>query len=165
MPKRSEGGFALLISVIFMSVMLTFGLALSSLGYKQTVLASSSLGSRSAFYAADTALECALYVDQQLGSYAYPPIDPGIAPIIDCSGVPAVSSNETWSATKWIVSSRVSLDSGTHCADVTMYKYSTPQPPNNITTYIFSQGYDVACATVAGSNGARFASRGLSIHY
>ena len=61
-PQR---GFALLVAVVFMSVMLSFGLALGSLSYKQQVLAGASVQSQYAFYAADAGLECALYEDQK----------------------------------------------------------------------------------------------------
>ena len=54
--KKTQRGFALLIAIIFMSVMLSFGLALGSLAYKQQVLASSAIQSQYAFYAADSAL-------------------------------------------------------------------------------------------------------------
>jgi hypothetical protein len=57
------------------------------------------------------------------------------------------------------------LDSNAHCADVTIYKYSQPQPPSNTTTYLYSQGYDVPCNTVSSPAGARFVSRGEESHY
>lgn len=61
----NKKGFTLLIAVIFMAVVLSIGLALGSLGYKQEVLASSALESQVAFYAADAGLECALRADEQ----------------------------------------------------------------------------------------------------
>src|ERR1043166_6855304 len=63
--NNAQRGFTLLVAVIFMSVMLSFGLALGALGYKQLTLASIAIESTYAFYAADAALECALYADQQ----------------------------------------------------------------------------------------------------
>ncbi len=160
--KNTQRGFALLVAIIFMSVMLTFGLALGSLAYKQQVLASSAVESQQAFYAADAALECALYYDQQQNLFAYPASDPAPAvPAITCDGIPAISSTETWSASQFTVTNRVQLDSNKHCADVTVYK----PPPGTGTTYIFSQGYDVSCSTVASPSGARFAARGLKVHY
>lgn len=162
---KSDKGFALLIAVIFMSVMLSLGLSLGSLGYKQAVLASSAIESQYAFYAADAALECALYYDQRLNSFAYPPPNPPpTAPAIQCDNTSPVSSPVVYNASYWKIAYRFSLDSGENCADVTVYKYSSPQA-GGITTYIFSQGYDVSCATVAAPNGARFSSRGLSFHY
>lgn len=160
--KKEQRGFALLIAVIFMSVMLTFGLALGSLGYKQEVLASGALGSQYAFYVADAALECALYADQQQNTFAYTSNMSAPAPSFSCGGTSPVSSSVvSHTASAWVVSERFSLDSGKHCADVMISK-----PASGATlTYLYSQGYDVSCATVANPSGARFASRGLSAHY
>lgn len=165
--KKTQQGFALLIAVIFMSVMLSFGLALGSLGYKQQVLASSAIASQYAFYAADAALECALYADQQLNLFAYPQSQPSSAPSVLCDGVPATFPSATpsgivsYTPTQWVVTERVSLDAGKRCADVTISKPTLGAG----STYLYAQGYDVSCATVASPNGARFSSRGLTSHY
>ncbi len=157
--KHTQKGFALLIAVIFMSVMLSLGLVLSSLAYKQEVLASNAVQSQYAFYAADAALECALYYDQQKNAFVHPGSDPGSAPLISCDGAQAVSSSEVWTATKWTVTERFSLD-GNRCADITVYKPDTSVVGG--TTYIFSQGYNVSCSAVSGP---RTASRGIEVHY
>lgn len=166
--KTKQRGFALLIAVIFMSVMLTLGLALGSLGYKQQILASAAIESQHAFYAADAALECALYADQQLNLFANPGAPrPSEAPRMMCDGslatFPSTVPNGivSWSAAEWLITMRLSLDSGTRCADITVNK-RTPAPG---TTFIFSQGYNVSCATVATPGDARFSSRGLNISY
>lgn len=165
--KTQQRGFALLIAVIFMSVMLTFGLALSSLGYKQQVLASSAIQSQYAFYAADAALECALYADQRQNLFAYRTPAPPSAPAMTCDGIasffpPAFPTGiVSYTGTRWIITMRLSLDSGKRCADVTVYKPA----PGPGTHYFFSQGYDVSCATVANPEGARFVSRGLNARY
>lgn len=168
-------GFALLIAVIFMSVMLVLGIILGSLGYKQQVLTSSAIESQYAFYAADSALECGLYADQKLNAFAYSSTLSAPAPHLSCRGIQPVSSlNVSHTATEWVTVNRVSVDSGLgmSCADVTVYK------PSNLlgttTTYIFSQGYDVSCNTVAAAGGTtaatllsspRLVVRGLSAHY
>jgi hypothetical protein len=162
--EKTQRGFALLVAVIFMSVVLSFGLTLGSLGYKQAVLASSAIESQYAFYAADAALECALYSDTQ-GNFTYSDHDGTNRPNpIICENASAARVSYVYDATWLVDTQRLSFDAGRHCADVTIYKYSSPQP-GGITTYIFSQGYDVSCATVANPNGARFSSRGLSFHY
>lgn len=161
-PHASQRGFALLMALIFMSVMLSIGLTLGSLAYKQQVLASSAIESQYAFYAADSALECALYADQQQNLFAYPPVVTSTAPLMSCDGTAPVSATVlSYTASEWVISTRLSLDSGKHCADVTVYKPAL----NTGTTYLFSQGYDVSCATVASPGGIRFVSRGLSAHY
>lgn len=172
--KTKQRGFALLIAVIFMSVMLTLGLALGSLGYKQQILASAAIESQHAFYAADAALECALYADQQLNFFVNPGPSvpsggpPSFAPRMTCDGslatFPSAVPNGivSWSAAEWVITMRLSLDLGTRCADITVNK-RTPAPAR---TFIFSQGYNVSCATVAAAPGdARFSSRGLNISY
>lgn len=159
--SRVTGGFALLIAVIFMSVMLAFGLALGSLAYKQQVLASTAIQSQYAFYAADAGLECALYADQQQGLFAYVSDLSAPAPVLSCDGAPAISASVlSHTGSQWVIAERLSLDSNKRCADITVYKQK-----NNGTNYFFSQGYDVSCATVAAPSGARFVSRGLSAHY
>lgn len=160
-PSAYSRGFALLIAVIFMSVMLSFGLALGSLAYKQQVLVSGAIASQYAFYAADAGLECALYADQRQNFFAYKP-SPEPAPSLSCGGATTASGYPTMSrsASQWIITTRLSYDGDTRCADVTVYK------PNGVgTTYLFSQGYDVSCSTVTTPNGARFVSRGIQAHY
>ena len=146
-----------------MSVMLSFGLALGSLAYKQQVLASSAIQSQYAFYAADSALECALYADQQQNLFAFPPSVPSSAPAMSCDAAAPISATivSYTPSTQWVISTRLSLDSNKRCADVTIYK----PVPGTGTTFVFSQGYDVSCAVVANPNGARFVARGLSAHY
>ncbi len=159
----SSRGFALLIAIIFMSVMLSFGLALGSLSYKQQVLASDALGSQYAFYVADAALECALYADQQTNAFSpYPSSAPASVPPITCDGLPPISTSQTYTSTKWVVKERFLLDNGKHCADVMVSK---PAPSVGGTTYLYSQGYDVPCTTVDSPGNTRFSSRGIDAHY
>ncbi len=162
--NNSQRGFTLLVSVIFMSVMLSFGLALASIGYKQQVLASSALASQYAFYAADTALECALYADQQQDLFAYGKYD-GSPKSITCDGETIAVVQAPPSVSTLISTARLSLDDDTRCADITIYKYSAPQPPDNATAYLFSIGYDVACSRLLTPDDERFVSRGISTHY
>ena len=167
---RAKRGFALLIAVIFMSVMLTFGLALGSLAYKQQVIASSGVESQYAFYAADAALECTLYADQQEDLFAY--ANHGAPGSLVCGGVATqIGSgtngpncfNTTGCTGEWVSTTRIPL--GNDCADVTVYK-----PSGAGKTYLFSQGYDLSCTqlaqVVAGNvTSARYASRGVEASY
>lgn len=73
-PQR---GFTLLIAVILASVALSIGLSLLDIVYRQLILASSMKQSQTSFYAADSALECALYGDQKIGIFAYTSSPPG----------------------------------------------------------------------------------------
>lgn len=162
-PHTANRGFALLVALVFMSVMLSFGLALGSLGYKQSVLASDANRSQDAFYVADAALECVLYADQQQNIFSYTSDMAAPAPLLTCDGVsPRTAEVTTHTLTNWVITSRLKLDNSKHCADVTVSK---PAPGIGGTTYLSAQGYDVSCETVENPGYARFASRGLSARY
>jgi Tfp pilus assembly protein PilX len=176
--NRKQGtanrGFTLLIAVIFMAVALSLGLSLASLAYKQEELASSALQSQSAFYAADAGLECALRADQQEDDFDYANYVASAPNFSVACGefghtVTTVCYNTTGCANQWVMSWKIPLafpdpvnqpaGTETSCAVVTIYK-----PSGNGTTYLFSQGYSVACANIS-KVGVRFASRGLSASY
>lgn len=166
--RSGEAGFALLIAVIFMTVMLTFGLALGSLGYKQQTLASAAVQSHYAFYAADSALECVLHADQQQGAFDYESNCDGTPNIsVSCAGQIATPTPEASCSgnpeDRLEATLRFELDSDTRCAEVTMYK---PPPDSGDLTFIFSEGYNVACSKLdaIGLN-TRFVSRGIYTHY
>jgi len=161
MNQHNQRGFALLIAVIFMSVMLAVGLGLGSMSYKQQVLASAATASQFAFYTADAALECALLADQHDGLFVYPTGPVGGPPQMSCDGGTPVASSVALTPSVFTVTNRLSFDSGRRCADVTVYKPALPSG----TTYIFSQGYDASCGTVADPGTARVISRGLSASY
>ena len=170
--KNTQRGFALLVAVIFTSVMLSFGLALGSLAYKQQVLASSATQSQYAFYAADAGLECALYTDQVISPvthaslFAFPPTDPGLVQnVMSCNGTPAAfpptypTGEVSYTpGVRWVIAERLRLFSNTRCADITVYKYATG------VTYLFSQGYNVSCDTLA-AGGERYVTRGIHAQY
>jgi hypothetical protein len=71
MHTTQPRGFTLIIAVILSSVVVSVGLTLLEITYKQITLASSATQSQYAFYNADTTLECALYWDQQFGAFDF----------------------------------------------------------------------------------------------
>jgi len=173
--KQKKDGFALLVAVIFMSVMLSFALAIGALAFKQVTLASSAVESQYAFYAADAALECVLFYDQNPeGSlFEYGKIVDKAAPDLKCGqendeNPATIDTSSDKSLVR--VSYRFEFNSGAHyCADITVYKYKDPQLPTNYSTYLFAQGYNTSCAGVhdveTGAKGARHAARGLQAAY
>ncbi len=171
---KKHNGFALLVAVIFMSVMLAFGLALGSLGFKQTTLASDALGSQTAFYVADAGLECALYADQQEASFLWPSADPGSVPAstdFSCEGANQHADAYTWSNNPrktWTLSYQFSMDSGTHCVSVMVRKWPDGYTPTGWThaihTDLLSQGYDAPCSQVLPTN-TRVSARGIESRY
>ncbi len=59
--KEGVGGYAILFSVVIISIISMLSLGLSNTSYKQLVLSSLANNSQSAYFQSDTAMECALY--------------------------------------------------------------------------------------------------------
>lgn len=66
----TERGYAILYSVVIISIIMTIAIGLSNSVNKQLTLSSVARDSQAAFYQADTALECALSI--QFKHYPYP---------------------------------------------------------------------------------------------
>jgi hypothetical protein len=67
MIKKAQSGFAMLFTVLIISVILSIALGISDLTFKQTLLSNSAKNSQLAFYQADSGVECGLYYDVTLG--------------------------------------------------------------------------------------------------
>jgi hypothetical protein len=67
---KRQAGFTLLIAALVASIVLSIASAIFSISQKQIALASLSQQSQYAFYAADTAAECALYWDDRYNYFA-----------------------------------------------------------------------------------------------
>ena len=61
--KAFAGGFTVLFAVLIGSLLFSLGIAISQLSIKEIVLSSTGKQSETAFFAADTGVECALYWD------------------------------------------------------------------------------------------------------
>lgn len=61
--RKSTTGFALLFAILASSVLLSIGAAIWNIAFKEVLLSSFGRESQSAFYVADTAIECAFYHD------------------------------------------------------------------------------------------------------
>ncbi|PIR82916.1 hypothetical protein COU19_03200 [Candidatus Kaiserbacteria bacterium CG10_big_fil_rev_8_21_14_0_10_56_12] len=174
---HTNKGFALLIAVIFMSVMLAFALSISALALKQVTLSSSAVESQYAFYAADAALECVLYFDQKsdISLFNYD-ANQGkqTPPSLPCGDSNTSPSIQTLANPDVVIFSYPRVEFNTspnprYCADIKIYKYRSPQAPTKYSTFLFAQGYNVPCDTVdkvtSGASAARFAARGLQASY
>lgn len=148
-PQR---GFTLLIAVVLTSVALGIGLALLDIAYKQVVLASTAKQSQSAFYAADTLMECVLYYDQQLNTFAYSATSGSVT----CNGQTA---SVTFDQTNTSLGHKRTFTlpctgAGTERGKATIYKTSAAA------TQIFVTGYNTCTA-----NNPRRIERGLKAFY
>ena len=59
---NKKNGYAILFTMVIMTIIMTFAVGMSNGAYKQTILSSTARDSQIAFYQADTAGECALYI-------------------------------------------------------------------------------------------------------
>ena len=81
--KHTQSGFALLVSLIVVSVVVSIGLVLLDVTTKQLRLSSNSTDSELAFHAANAGMECARYIRREATAaiegdeFAATPIDPG----------------------------------------------------------------------------------------
>lgn len=62
---RSQSGFTLFVALLVSSLMLAIGFSIGNIILKQIAISSSGGGSLNAFYAADSAIECAMYWDRK----------------------------------------------------------------------------------------------------
>ncbi len=148
-------GFTLLIAVVLASVALAIGLALLDISYKQVILATATKQSQIAFYAADAALECALYYDQQQNAFDYTTPTGGIT--CDALSVVSYSSPSPNGGNPRITTFSIPCTSGSLTqirSNVTVYKAS------NGSTQIYTQGYNT-CDTTS----PRRVERGLKVTY
>lgn len=154
MPHTPPRGFTLLIAVILSSVALSVGIALLDVAYKQVILASSARQSQTAFYNADTALECVLYWDQTQNAFSY------AAPVgsITCNGVNiSVTPNQTPAPPNPRVRTFVITCpgiAGSSSASTTVYKWNTGS------TTIYTSGFNTC-----DPNNLRRIERGLKVTY
>lgn len=63
--KNKSRGFTLFVSLIVASLLLAIGFSIGNILIKQLILTQSGNGTQVAFYAADSAAECALYWDRK----------------------------------------------------------------------------------------------------
>lgn len=65
-----QKGFTLLLAVLISGIVLSIGLAIFNLTFKELRLSSAGRESQFAFYAADSGIECGLYHDQRNNAFS-----------------------------------------------------------------------------------------------
>jgi hypothetical protein len=142
--KSSGSGFVILFAVTISSILLAIALGVADIALKEVKFGTSAKDTGNAFFAADTAVECALFNDKPPTSLF--PID-GPAVGITCGSntfTPTFSSN---SGVGTYTFSVVGLGSaGVSCAKIVMIK----DPVSG--TSIDSKGYDIGDGSCNSSN-------------
>lgn len=163
--KRSRG-FTLLLAALFASIALALGSSIYSIVSKELTLSSIGQDSQYAFYAADTAAECALYwdsrTDEHPNTFATSSASAGTASSIICDGQSApvtIESASSNAATSTVGETGTSLGfnlftdvSSGYCANMTVAKSLTPSGAEQ--TVITANGYSVSCSAIGSASNA-----------
>lgn len=165
-----ERGFTLLLAALVASIVLALGAAIYSIAQKQVLLSSLGRDSQFAFYAADTAAECALYWDFRFEYFATS-TPSGANPTCDTHAMtPFVitpQQNQPYTYPYTETSAQMSFfadtsSSGGFCAQVAVTKSLDPTT-RAIRTVIHADGYNVSCANLASAPQAL--QRTVELHY
>ncbi len=132
---QKNRGYTLLFAVLVSSLVLSVGISILTVSKKEFLLASSARESTTAFYAADSALECAVYYD--FNRRAFVEADLTFASIVKCADNSPVAFNHAFNNPTTTYSYDIKLN-GLSCARVKVIKNST-----NGKASIESSGYNV----------------------
>jgi len=158
--KKTKSGFAMLFAVMIASFLITLGISIFSISLKEIQMATAARDSQIAYYAADSARECALYWDVKQG--IFPPCfdDAGniksctgseLTPALTCNGVPTTMTfNNVAEGSKYYKSDKEinffqasSTSSSTPVADIIIEK-TFDDVNNKIITTISAFGHNTS---------------------
>ncbi|MBI5003949.1 hypothetical protein HZC00_02555 [Candidatus Kaiserbacteria bacterium] len=162
--SRRQAGFTLLLAALAASIALTLGSSIFSIATKEVQLSSIGRDSQFAFYAADSAAECALYWDIRYSYFSTStPPDPqnqytcnGIA--LNAAGRPAANN-----PTPYPYTMTFQIEPNGYCANVSVLKCDGPissngtcthASPPSIRTVVRADGFNTTCNKISTSRDA-----------
>ncbi len=155
---KQNKAFTLLISALVASITLVVGMGIFRLALRQIALSSIGRDSQYAFYAADSAGECALYWDVRYD--IFPTTTPAAA-AFSCDGVAITSSA---SKAGFVTTSIYRYETDTRCVDVSVAKTEN-EITGEITTTVTADGFNVDCTVVSSGPSARILQRSVQLRY
>lgn len=173
-PSNSQKGFTILVAVVTAGILLIIAMTIGGIALKEQVLSIANKESQIAFYAADTALECAMYWDYSFekGAFRNDVDGNAVLALINCNGAGqispaslAVDSSGGCSATAsycylfkldGIPVGDPSVAGPKTCAVVRIEKETNVQPTK---THIYAYGYNTCDASLTRLE------RGIEAHY
>lgn len=129
-------GFAMLFTVLIVTLILSIAISISTLTLRQTILSSLAKDSQVAFFAADAAVECGLYYDVTVDAFADPDNPPAA---IDC-GYKTLVLDPT-SARDYLMYAESNPLLSTSCFSIRIDKVTIPG-----TNIVQGRGYNI-CGT------------------
>ena len=162
--KNQQKGFTILVAVITAGILLIIAMSIGGIALKEQILSSSNKDSQIAFYAADTGMECAMYLDQKKGIFLSNDkgnsggLSPGswycgqhviaLAPALTTTyNAASIGDHAQYNYYFEVDGIKVGGGSGTTCAIVTIEKDTDPNNPDHVLdktkiyTKVTSNGY------------------------
>jgi hypothetical protein len=171
--KNNKAGYTLLFAVLVSSLVLAIGISILTISKKEFLLATSARESTSAFYSADSGLECAIYHDNGANFSTSTPE----ATTVSCAGFQPTVNYEavnTFGADGGVFSFDIKLSNGA-CSIVTVDKtyYNSPTdspdagyvPRTTITSKGYNIGWDTSGNTGCNQPSPRRVERALKLVY
>jgi len=157
-----ERGFTLLLASLAASIALSLGSSIFSISSKEVQLSSIGRDSQFAFYAADTAAECALYWDVRFHYFATStPPDPQSQYVCDGQALSATGRPSPSNPAPYPYIMSVQIQPNAHCAKITVLKCDGPisstgvcthaPAPAPIRTVVHADGFNTACANITSA--------------
>lgn len=181
--KTNQSGFALLLTLVVVSVVLAIGLSLLNITLKQFTLSSTARDSEIAFHAANTGLEC-MQFHRKVPSTRTDLLNGGSAPTLQCAGVNPTSkttNHVTYSSSRYVYNYQYKHTVGNTCIETSMYLLDMSNSSSGLSNYavnegletlscsaglvcttIFSRGYNRSCNDL---NSIRVVQRELTIQF
>jgi hypothetical protein len=156
--KNQNKGFVALFAVFLTIIVLAITIGIANISYKEQLLSSSAREANTAFFAADSGAECALYYDQSAppaGDFfnlnGTPDVkcfgDTGGVTIFGSFGLPIQDPKGRPADGKFTIDNLNTTTSS--CVSIVVYKGVVDSFNNTKSTIIESKGYNFDCATVA----------------
>lgn len=182
--RKSDKGFTLLLAALISSIVLAVGAAIFGIAQKQVLLSALGRDSQFAFYAADTAAECALYWDFRCNYFAPStdlinpscnnPIPTCDTKLLDATGRPTAAPYYPYTMTSGQMDFFQDVPvSGDLCAQVSVKKCQGTFTTNGdcvvgaetdpVRTIIHADGYSTNCESILTST--RALQRSVELHY
>lgn len=137
--KTQKKGFALLYTVVIVSLILSITAGISNIVFKQSLLASLATDSQIAFYQADNAAECAMYLLNNPGA-KFDPNGP-VTPFVCSSTQSYVLDTVNSSLPGFIGYTPVDANMSTPCSNITIDQTDPSK------TVIEARGFNVCSNT------------------
>lgn len=173
LPRGKQAGFTLLLATLAASIALSLGSSIFSITTKEIQLSSIGRDSQFAFYAADTAAECALFWDFRYNYFSTStPADPQSQYVCDGQELNAAGRPATNDPQPYPYTMTFQFEPNGYCANVSVYKCDGPilangtcthASPAAVRTIIHADGFNTPCSQISTSLNAL--QRSVELNY